>query len=48
MNNGGVNSLHLLIDPSVSVDVMKSAIDFLDDLSKSTRKYDGCDWPTLL
>jgi DNA polymerase III delta prime subunit len=39
MNNGGVNSLHLLIDPSVSVDVMKSAVDFLDDLSKSTGEY---------
>jgi hypothetical protein len=41
MNNGGVNSLHLLIDPSVSVDVLKSAVEFLDDLSKSTG-WVGC------
>ena len=36
MSKGGVNNLHLLLDLNQSELVVKSAVNFLDDLSKTT------------
>lgn len=36
MDKGGVNALHVLIDPNQSTEVLKAAIECLDDLSKNT------------
>ena len=40
MNKGGVNALHLLLDPNQSEVVIKTASSFLEDLSKNNGKSD--------